>query len=359
MIEHSQYIISLIVGDKDIPNRGQIKLARPEEVRFAQEKGVFDGIGKINSFYVLHDVKAGGFKLNNVTHIYFINVSDRFNQKVIDGLLEYGIDKVECGHGMFLALAKGAELKLRADVSDEHLEQYFLWQQDEAEYEGHDLSQIMGIVDDVLVFSINEDSPLNGANEIDVAYFLYCQIESSIRLPITSIRQRFFDLLLPTSLAPKENIFLSYTSVHWKHAFLELYRCVEGLYSFPRAVALKGSLDLKLPAFKVAEACYNDLGWRRKEEDSLTKLFSLLPPQSTELAEVLSIGGNTVDENTDLATKAAEKIYRIRNHLVHQIDSVSFGKLKDSEWLLLINFLLFVIEALYKHYRDDLPEAIN
>ncbi|OPG15440.1 hypothetical protein [Ferroacidibacillus organovorans] len=78
-----------------------------------------------------------------------------------------------------------------------------------------------------------------------------------------------------------EPLFRSLTATHFSHSFLEIYRCIERLYSIPFIKELLKVTNSNIKNSQFAVELEKQLSWRPKEEDALIKLIRML--DDTEL----------------------------------------------------------------------------
>ncbi|EGR5123188.1 hypothetical protein CX029_15785, partial [Vibrio cholerae] len=150
-----------------------------------------------------------------------------------------------------------------------------------------------------------------------------------------------------------DNIFMSMTSPHRKHSFLEAYRCLEWIYVLPRILTLKDEIKYKYAGFNLANSCVKSLSWRRKEEDSITLLIKEAFTSSPSFAADsywMQIFKNIPEE----PEKIASRVYQIRNQYVHQFNPDREIDISDDECNELISFILKLLLILYKKYQKEL-----
>ena len=154
---------------------------------------------------------------------------------------------------------------------------------------------------------------------------------------ICSSQQKFlpFELVL-RAVIERKNV----------HAFLELYRCIEFLFPFPKINQLRKKLSVELSTQELSEAVEDVLGWRPTEESALQKLFSALPDDViSSFRGALSLK-NIEDEF--LASKVATVLYKLRNDCVHFRPIQRTSTLQSSViWELLLQTMLLAIPSLY------------
>lgn len=150
---------------------------------------------------------------------------------------------------------------------------------------------------------------------------------------------------------PYDLILFAFVASNYKYAFVELYRCIERIYPLP---ALK-SLRAKLPDLSeknpllIAKILEDELNWRPKEEESLTKLTSDL---SFPVVDLLQMAKSAVPEFASF--ELSRFIYRLRNLSVHYRDALGQAKITDYAWDLLIRGLLKHIDESYQAYESEL-----
>ena len=76
-------------------------------------------------------------------------------------------------------------------------------------------------------------------------------------------------------------LYDSLTSFYSRHAFLDIYRCLEKLFYFSgvyllRQEFLKSYSDFNLELDKLKDICESSLLWKRTEKESIVKLFKLV-----------------------------------------------------------------------------------
>lgn len=173
-----------------------------------------------------------------------------------------------------------------------------------------------------------------------------------------------------------DNARTAVASSHFKHCFIEFYRCLEWLYSLPRAIAVKRELGLTEPATKLARTFSKELGWRRTEKDSLTLLLrdaeihSYPTPQlarcllaAPEPEPVANAGeamgaGTEFDKKhnkwkSELRNTVASRLYQIRNQFVHQFEQDDIEEVSKEAEPELIHLLCWLCVKLYRTYSPE------
>jgi hypothetical protein len=175
---------------------------------------------------------------------------------------------------------------------------------------------------------------------------------------------------------PIDNARTAVVASHFKHCFIELYRCLEGLYALPRAIAVKKKLNLTEKATILARTFRAELGWRRSEADSLRLLLrdaqvynypladlneclvlKLSPKPDPALVadpqEKAKLAEKAADWEQELVTAVSDRIYKIRNQFVHQFEEADIQPLDANAEPQLIRLLCWLCVALYRVYAPE------
>lgn len=175
---------------------------------------------------------------------------------------------------------------------------------------------------------------------------------------------------------PIDNARTAIVASHFKHCFIELYRCLEWLYAIPRAIAVKNKLNLNEKATMLARTFRSELGWRRAEADSLRLLLrdakvynypledlnrclnSILSPKpdpngTNDEVEKERLKGKEAEWEQNVITAVSDRIYKIRNQFVHQIEEAEIQHLDKNAEPHLINLLCWLCASLYRVYAPE------
>ncbi len=236
---------------------------------------------------------------------------------------------------------------------------------------------IIGYHDEIYVFNINKESILYGKSNEEIIICLL--IESPYMLH--SERKEYLDLIKlildsesgkNTKLIDYGMILSSISSYYNRHAFLDIYRCLEKLFFFPEIYELSQHIsketkkNLDIP--KLKSICKESLSWQPKENISISKLLQIIFLDEVEHTDEKGkvkkditfyensekICNNFINEmsisidnesSTNINTKKVEKIseyiYKYRNSLVHHEDKeyTNLKKLTEEEWLKIAYFI--------------------
>ncbi len=174
---------------------------------------------------------------------------------------------------------------------------------------------------------------------------------------IIDISQRL--LLLPN--VPFENIYLSLSASHWKHAFIEIYRVVEGLYYFGWMHEMKRAIGGAEAEYDLYLKLYDQISWRYKERPSIAKLFEVVPRTILAAHDPVTIkslnGRFEGKDNVMVMTGFANLIYSIRNSNVHQAEAENESPIEIGAecWPKLTCCLFLIVEHFYSKHQAGMP----
>ena len=303
--------------------------------------------------------------LHDITICHFIEKKDgvdsnfvaikNINHSLVSGLFENSLfSPVEFSDVYFVYFCQLLNLKVHFRYSASEIDQYLLHQQDDSAYKGHLLSELSDYFEPFCIIKL-EDYSLGLLEDVNLLYYyILTEYSRAITLPLheeTIEKMRSFFICY--NKIPKDNIFLSLTSSHLKHCFLELYRCIEWLYVIPRARNLKYLINYSEPAYTLATHCTNELSWRGKEEDSLSRLINDIILHDENISFKMSYSEFFRDVECS-ASSFAKHLYSFRNQFVHQFE---YNKEKKFEFAMLvdaIDILTDLISSVYTHYDQDI-----
>jgi len=146
----------------------------------------------------------------------------------------------------------------------------------------------------------------------------------------------------------------------WEHAFLDVYRCIEFLFPFPKVNDLKRALKLNTPTIDICYQIEGVLGWRQQEDVALNILFLKLPTEHlTLLSTALGIKIVEAQETEHLGKAVSRRIYKLRNDCVHYRPAQSKSQLKDQvNWALLVQELLKAASVFHRIETSPQVESL-
>jgi len=347
IIEHVNYLFDRIVTYSEITPENRKKMT------------IFKGENFKTEFEKLNNLKNFTFEpvLHNIKIYSYFNDENRFIALTgFDSIIEHNdklLEPIEFGIEHFIFLSKLTNLSINTNNTKSDVINNLLYQQNDEGYQGHDHEDLISYFDKVYLYKVDPNNILYSAPTLDISYCLISQIDDIITLPLGEMRYDYSNILTSEYKIPKENVFLSMTAVHWKHSFLELYRCLEWLYVLPRVLELKNAIEYTKTGSELAKECMDKLSWRKKEEDSLQKLLSSAFYHDIYFKEESTCLG--IFSDIKPAPEAIAKyVYRLRNQFVHQFNPEDEVHLSDDNWKDLIYFTLKLTHTLYDKYNAEL-----
>lgn len=375
MIEASRYVLAQIcsLNDEMQKNHGMLRIL-PEEGELGANQLQYSVVS--TSQLILNNLYSADFYLfneskNNEKKRFIILINNYIS--AFDDLSE--VDSYHIYHnqsiinsGTFTNIIFNAKIKVRNNLTEKQLASSIFYKHQEADYIGHSYTELIEYFEPFSIFEIEKQSSLYELSAELIGLFLIT-FQKNLRylnFDIETIK-RYRNIILSCNRNfSMENILLSLTSFHPKHSFLELYRCVEGIFHLPRAVALKQALNLTKTGNEIALLCYSHLGWKRNEGDSLKKLFGSI----SDLTVFNSLDNvprfepsinkiKTEGINETSVANLCEAIYTIRNQFVHQFDKNRIQDIADSDIMQLIDFFQTLILDFNSQFIDDLDCIID
>lgn len=223
-------------------------------------------------------------------------------------------------------------------------------------YTGHDVFDVMGWFEAVRRYRFPPSAMMSQARSSYVAAVISAGHPAfrSKLLPEDIVAQ--LSTLAQMSNINPENIYTALTASHWKHAFLEVYRLVEAVYYLPWIMSLRSATSQNVPGLKLAQHCRDELAWREREKPSIRKIFDMVPSGTVTRPELIgSPLFADVKEEDRTAGVVAERVYRIRNQLVHQEDyeEKEVIVVPASLWPTIISMLTDVLISVYGVHAAD------
>ncbi len=188
-------------------------------------------------------------------------------------------------------------------------------------YVGHDIDEIQKWYGKVSFYSIPPGHIFGEMNNYVIAASLATSAPS-LRSNIMpqGIATLINDLNILNNVDP-ENLYFALTSVHWKHVFVEVYKCIEAAFFLPWVRSLRRAIGGSVSAIELAQHCKEHLKWREKEINSLEELIALVPDELVfdgALKDINCFHDLFGDKINKLSF--ARRIYKLRNQVVHQFD---------------------------------------
>ncbi|PYD10404.1 hypothetical protein ALQ93_01578 [Pseudomonas syringae pv. pisi] len=363
-IEYARYVLDTIAEGADVATFAAARLRPPPPDQAKALTEEFLRLEISSAEYVAPTARFYEITFNQQKFLGLVNIP--IGEDALTELESVGIYSVDASEALLLASAKEMNLQKSTALTLDELEEVILSQQDDAEfYKGHDIFEILEHFEKITYYNVAANSAFHGRELSEVAYRIATYSQTLVNPKLRSFIDQYRALLSYPGAFMKRNIFWSLTSTHYKHAFLELYRCIESVYTLPRALALKRKAGLTIAGHQVAKMCVEELNWRRKEEDSLKQIFLLIPASEYQRLPLSSFDHDksegwaftVADDFKKNATSLAIHIYKLRNQMVHQFDSVKEVAIRPADWPILIELLINVINLVFTRYADELPDT--
>lgn len=361
MIQYVEKLFSTLSEGIAVPNIKKARLTAPPQEQIPTLFREFQNTKFSPPEYLAHDVRF--FTAQTDEKILYCLTNFTESPASIQQLSSEGIVAVSPSEAIFLATITDASIQRSPSISLNTLEQEVLFQQEETIYTGHNIFDLLPYFESMTFFTVTENSQHSGKEAKDLAYFIASHDLNLINPNLHIFLSQFRDLLSHPGSFMKQNIFWSMTAAHYKHVFLELYRCIENIYSLPHAMALKQKMGLSLASYEIARHCADELGWKRKEESSLIKILKLTPTNTIEpfvTQNICALEGTQYlftpqDVEDKSKTSLAKLIYKVRNQLVHQFESDKELSISSEAWIDLIKLLIPIIDHIYTAHAAELP----
>jgi hypothetical protein len=267
-------------------------------------------------------------------------------------LLEIGLVEEEMNAGLFTAIIAGIEVPINNSKTPLHVyELVFAGARGDSGYLGHSFEPLSRLLEPIHIYKIAENCPFPAASIERFTYYWSITSKETIILPFSA---RTYGLLESIGLdiinsIPFSNLLSAVQSAHWRHAFLELYQCIEALFSLGKIQSLRTDLQLQISLLDFAEKVHAATGWRPKEEDALLKLFdSASSTVRTQFDVIKNFASAQQVQNIP------SWFYSLRNSIVHCRPALDKIVLDAKEWDELLEATLALIKDLYTQYDPHL-----
>lgn len=237
-------------------------------------------------------------------------------------LAKYSWPSIEVDEATFLVVVKELRgfLKLRSDFRNEASAQNFLDIIDD-EYAGHDILAIMDAYQPVMVFEIDADNEFY-REDVSTISLKIAAASPHLRSPILSNEIAEAIILLDGKVGCSSfNLEQAINAAQWRHAFLDIYRCLESLFFFPWVNELKSIANPELSILDLRDRCKNDLKWTAKEKESISQLFLMVnSPEMNSIERRETFFREVANDPNAKRDAFGRRVYFARNSLVHHED---------------------------------------
>lgn len=315
-----------------------------------------DGLGPVQ-------LQMGGFysRFRGGGNVYCVISVDHLNSEDEDRLVDFfnrngciNVEYEEC-FLLFFCHHMGGHYTVSRGQSEDQVAD-FVTACEEDVYSGHEIMDVSSLYQKVMVFEVAPDSAFYSSSDWYVVALLTTELRA-YRSPMLGddIVHKAAGLLSLKNINP-ENIFLSLSAIHWKHSFLEIYRCLEAVYFLPWMVELKEQSGSAMHSMELAKVVKGIFNWREKENKSIEKIFEMAPD---DMVLAPDIRQTLAFKDVESGNKAliGRRVYKIRNQSVHQADyeEITPTKLTEPCWARLVNLVFDVVQFTYSRYEIDIP----
>lgn len=175
-----------------------------------------------------------------------------------------------------------------------------------------------------------------------------CETKEMQQLPYDSDTiAAFVDIANSTDVnIPYDNILRSLLSYHWKFCFIDLYRCQERLLLLAWVEEFKNSMNSGLSLYDLHGKMKDRYKTEHHERENMQSLYNFLPQT---ILDSLTSADTTINK--------ANYIYDLRNIIVHyQRTDFEVDSKPDSEWNMIVSFVLKTIPFLYNKFSQHITE---
>ncbi|MEZ2792138.1 hypothetical protein [Proteus terrae] len=360
IINNINYIFDTLSAAGEGSNKTRSKMkpveGDSEEIKYFKKLKLIkeDIITLFNGVTFLHFQEKDEDTEGNVITTNYYAVKNILPSDFQNELFEEYFSLSEVTESLFIFLCPLLQLKVKEDISAQLISNELLFQQDDPLYKGHSIEELMKYFEPLTIFKLDDLSTNLHNSFMSCAYFLMSSCDELITLPLgDQTISKLRSVFVKDTKIPKDNVFLSLTSSHLKHCFLELYRCIEWLYVIPRARRLKGAIAYSKPAYELAVHCIDELSWRRKEEDSLSKIISDIFYTYENICFSLIGSALFKDINIDSGSMA-KYLYSFRNQFVHQFEYHKEKDIISEDLAKVVEIITELIIYAYDLYDPDI-----
>ncbi|MDR9863431.1 hypothetical protein [Pseudomonas baetica] len=214
-----------------------------------------------------------------------------------------------------------------------------------AKYSGHEANGIFSLFPSIRCFSTSDLAE----EETYRIFFLICLADFG-RAKLWMNKRLRGTLEIVAELSPVaipyrtlcRSIFDSDPSA----VFMALYRCLEALYAFTHTTDLMRKLGVSDGWANVAQTLEETLGWRPREEPSLTTLLRLAAKNDLRTI-LISLKVTLPADDADLVVPTTKRVYQLRNTLVHYRPFHQEFNRDEVDWNLLCEAMALIVLDVY------------
>lgn len=347
-IEMSTYIFSRIHQSASAENSTYIA---DDKIRWLARKDE-------NDLTIMTDADVNVLVLGAKTFVASIkNGSENylcFSGLAIPEQLPLNLSEIEPTPGIFSCVVFTANLSATATAAQakDILEQQYRGQEG---YNGHELNDIISLFPKLYFVKANESLNYPYFNSLERVAGAYIsagyisdplEVNDDLKLRLRSLFEAGADTI-PFAL-PLQGL-LSY---NWSSLFLDLYRCLEQLYTVLKLKSLVSKLPYEGTLAELAYLLEDELSWRPKEQDALASILAH-STEETRLRILCAFNLDTSQSTEYSPSKCASIIYKMRNSHVHFRPAMKAEKKSVSQWNEIIIAMCDVVDDVYEKLGTD------
>lgn len=272
-----------------------------------------------------------------------------FSGLAVPEQLPVNLEEAEATPGLFASVVFCGELQATATASQARdiLEQRYYGHDD---YNGHDLAEVLPLFPKLYFVKVigGASAPYLERLERVAGTYLAAgypghplEIDNNLRLRLIALFEAGAETI-PFSL-PLQGL-LSYS---WPALFLDLYRCLEQLYT---TLKLRSLVEKMPHTGSLADLAYlleEELQWRPREQDALNSILALSSEETR--AQIFSAFKMEVPESADYpSSKCAKSIYKLRNSHVHFRPAMKAELKPSDQWNEIVIAMCDAVDDVYE-----------
>lgn len=307
----------------------------------------------IDSFLISRHIVCSILEFENKR--YFSISGVKIQSNILDSSL-IETDEV----GLMLVILSDSQIALEYTHDDFYIEQNILanYNEDSSEYSGHLYSEIKQCFVPIKVFDISGlDFKPNQTIHKLAGTVLCCQDNDFLEPFSPETIEKFKDIFVGNNkYIPFDNLVYGLHSISWKHKFIEVYRCIESLYPAFAVKKLYDDLNFDKSHTNITDfyqKINNQLGWSRKERESLEKMVSVSMSKNNSIQFYFSNG----IPPKYIKIKVYNFLYDTRNSIVHfcaieiRDSYIDINEINNNHWNNIICGMLEIIRETYSEYE--------
>lgn len=254
---------------------------------------------------------------------------------------------------LFAIAVLEAQVRPRASITSADIKQLLDERyKDHADYAGHELSEIEPIFPPMVVYRALATAEYHAVTDRVLGAILartYLDGPISLEPETVSALTEVFET--NSALIPFRNLVQGVMAISWENLFLEIYRCIEQLYGMKRYSELRVKLNFTASPRELAKMLEDQLAWRPKETEAFIALAVLC---DEALISSVCVGmAIQADSHEKRCSKLVEKMYGLRNTIVHYRPVHEMVQKSDADWNVIIRGMLAIVAELYNDHANE------